>query len=135
MKTWSVGLLSALMPIALAAFCNAADPAVQGSQSQQTSSISLVVNLDLAFPTPNTVSFFVASGTQLTSENDVYTGGYGIQGGFFGTSRVNSVPSLSAPCLYASDSATNDIASVSLASQQVISNISGSQTKWRRQQA
>ncbi len=128
MKTWSVGLLSALMPIALAAFCNAADPAVQGSQSQQTSSISLVVNLDLAFPTPNTVSFFVASGTQLTSENDVYTGGYGIQGGFFGTSRVNSVPSLSAPCLYASDSATNDIASVSLASQQVVGNFSGSQT-------
>src|SRR5271170_4881628 len=100
MKTWTVGLLSALMPIALTVLCDAVDPAVQSSQSsQQTSSISLVVNLDLAFPTPNTVSFFLASGTQLTSENDVYTGGYGIQGGFFGTSRVNSVPSLSAPCL------------------------------------
>lgn len=128
MKTWTRGLLLAVMPVALAAFCTAIDPAAQGSQSQPSGSISVVVNQDIAFPTPNAIDFYLAGGTQLMFQNSVYTGGYGIQGGFFGTSRVNSVPSLSAPCIYVSDAGSHDIASFSLSSQQLVGNFSGSQT-------
>jgi 6-phosphogluconolactonase (cycloisomerase 2 family) len=128
MKTWTKGLLSAVMPLALVAFCSAVDPAGQGSMSLPSGSISVVVNQDITFPTPNAIGFYLAGGTQLTYQSNVYTGGFGIQGGFFGTSRVSSIPSLSAPCLYVSDAGSNDIASVSLSNQQLVGNFSGSQT-------
>ena len=111
MNMWTRGLLSAVMPLALAAMCSAAGPAAQGDKAQTPSSISLVVNEDTGFPTPNALSFYQAAGTQITYQSSVYTGGFGIQGGFFGTQRVNSVPSLSAPCVYVSDAGSNDIAS------------------------
>jgi len=116
------------MPLALAALCSAAGPAAQGDKAQTPSSISVVVNADIAFPTANSLSYYQAAGTQLTYQSDVYTGGFGIQGGFFGTSRVNSVPSLSAPCLYVSDAGSNDIASISVSTQQMLGNFKGSQT-------
>lgn len=128
MNMWTRGLLSAVMPLALAAMCSAAGPAAQGDKAQTPSSISLVVNEDTGFPTPNALSFYQAAGTQITYQSSVYTGGFGIQGGFFGTSRVNSVPSLSAPCLYVSDAGSNDIASMLLATQQTVGISTGSQT-------
>jgi 6-phosphogluconolactonase (cycloisomerase 2 family) len=128
MKSWTKGLLSAVMPVALVTLCGAAGPASQDVKAAPTGSISVVVNQDIAFPTPNAVDFLMASGTQLTNLTAVSTGGYGIQGGFFGTSRVNSVPSLSAPCLYVSDAGSNDIASFSLSTQQLIGNFSASHT-------
>ncbi|HVO78855.1 MAG TPA: beta-propeller fold lactonase family protein [Candidatus Bathyarchaeia archaeon] len=128
MKTWTGSLLSAVMPLALAAFCSAGSPAAQDAEAQPTGPINVVVNQDIGFPTPNAIRFFQATGTQLTYQSDAYTGGFGIQGGFFGTSRVNSVPSLSAPCLYVSDAGSNDIASISLGSKQTVGNFTGSQT-------
>jgi hypothetical protein len=128
MNTWTRGLLSATMPLALVAMCSAAGPAAQGDKAQTPSSISVVVNQDTGFPTPNSLSFYQAGGTQLTYQTNVYTGGFGIQGGFFGTSRVNSIPSLSAPCLYVSDAGSNDVASISLSTQQTVGTFKGSQT-------
>jgi|SRR5580704_1892695 6-phosphogluconolactonase (cycloisomerase 2 family) len=128
MNRWTRGLLSAVMPLALAAMCSAAGPAAQGDKAQTPSSISVVVNEDTGFPTPNALSFYQAAGTQITYQSSVYTGGFGIQGGFFGTSRLNSVPSLSAPCLYVSDAGSNDIASISLSTQQAVGTFTGSQT-------
>lgn len=128
MNTWTRGLLSAVMPLALAALCSAAGPVAQGDKAPPTGSISVVINQDTTFPTGNALAFYTGSGTQLTYQNNVNTGGFGIQGGFFGTSRVNSVPSLAAPCVYASDSGSNDIASISLSSQQLVGNFMGSQT-------
>jgi 6-phosphogluconolactonase (cycloisomerase 2 family) len=128
MKSWTKGFLSAVIPVAMVTLCSAAGPASQDVKTAAQASISVVVNQDIAFPTPNAISLLMASGTQLTYLTDVPTGGYGIQGGFFGTSRVNSVPSLSAPCLYVSDAGSNDIASISLSTQQLIGNFLGSQT-------
>jgi 6-phosphogluconolactonase (cycloisomerase 2 family) len=76
----------------------------------------------------NAVGFLKTSGTQLLNLNSVLTGGFGIQGGFFGTQRVTSLPSLTAPCLYVSDAGTNDIAAVSLLGQQLMGTFSASQT-------
>jgi len=121
MKTWNRCLLSAVVLVTLTAFWCAMDPATAVCQN-----INVVVNRDTGFPTMNAATFYQAAGTQLTYQNDVYTGGFGIQGGFFGTSRVNSVASLTAPCVYVSDAGTNDIASISLATQQQVGTFLGS---------
>jgi hypothetical protein len=117
------------MPLVLAAIYSAVNLSAQSAKPPASPPIKVVVNQDIAFPTPNAIGFLLASGTHLTYQADVDTGGgYGIQGGSFGTSRVNSVPSFSDPCLYVSDAGSNDIASTSLPTQQVVGNLSGSQT-------
>lgn len=124
-------LMKGFLPLAgllmLATICAAAGPAPVNT-STPTTPIVLFVNQDISFPIQNAVDFYTASGTKLTLQNDLSTGGYGIQGGFFGTSRVNTVPSLSAPCLYISDAASNDIASITLPGQQLSGNFFGSQS-------
>jgi 6-phosphogluconolactonase (cycloisomerase 2 family) len=122
------GFLSVAAVLALTVLCSAADPAAPDSKATPASPIYLVANEDLAFPFQNEISFYLAGGTQLTLQNNVLAGGFGIQGGFFGTSRVASIPSLSAPCLYVSNAASNDLASISLQGQQLVGNFSGSQT-------
>jgi 6-phosphogluconolactonase (cycloisomerase 2 family) len=128
MTAWMKGFLSVAMALALTVFCSAADPAAVDSKATPATPISVVINQDIAFPIQNQIGFYLAGGTQLTLQSNVSTGGYGIVGGFFGTSRVSSIPSISAPCVYVSDAASNDIASISLQSQQVVGNFSGSQT-------
>ncbi len=128
MKSWTRGVLSALMLLVLVAFCSAGGPATTGGAAQPPDSISVIVNQDLGFPISNAISVFLATGSQLSYQNDVSMGGFGIQGGFFGTSRMASVPSLSAPCLYVSDAGSNDIASISLPGQELVGNFFGSQT-------
>ncbi|HUI43994.1 MAG TPA: hypothetical protein VL523_18680 [Terriglobia bacterium] len=106
--------------LTLTAFCLGIDPSPAVGQDRPATSIVVAVNQDIAYPSPNLTAFYQASGTQLTYQSYVVTGGFGIQGGFFGTSRVNSVPSLSAPCLYASEAYSNDIASISMPSEQPV---------------
>ena len=104
MKAWMKGacLLASLLSVVV--FCGASDPnGKNASVATPTVPIYVAVNQDIAFPTPNAVGFLQASGTQLLNENNVSTNGFGIQGGFFGTQRLNSLPSLTAPCLYVSD--------------------------------
>lgn len=103
--------------VTLVSLGHATDPGRDKANVVPASSIVLAVNQDIQFPTPNAAAFFQVEDTYLTYQGSVMTGGYGIQGGFFGTSRINSVPSLSAPCLYLSDAGTNDIASISLATE------------------
>ncbi|MGA2902365.1 MAG: hypothetical protein ABSD98_00920 [Candidatus Korobacteraceae bacterium] len=75
-------------------------------------------------------SIYLAGGSQgaptLTYQHSVNTGGKGIGGGFFGTPRVTLLPDSSAQCLYASDAATGDIAAISIPTQQLVGNFSGS---------
>jgi len=121
MKIWndiSRWPLAFLTLITFAGLCPASDPGSTGRQP--ANSIIVAVNQDTTFPAPNATVFYSVNGTQLTYQSATNTGGYGIQGGFFGTSRVSSVPSLSAPCIYASDASSNDIASISLPSQQLV---------------
>src|SRR5215472_5838023 len=128
MVTWSKGWLSAALVFVLAQFGIAADRSTADAELSPAPPIYVAVNQDIAFPTPNAIRFLLAQGNKLTFQSDVYTGGYGIQGGFFSTSRVNSVPSISAPCIYVSDSGSNDIAAISLQSQDLVGNFSGSQS-------
>jgi hypothetical protein len=112
---------------ALTVCCSAASPAAGDGNSPPATPIYVVANQDLALPFQNQIAFYLASGTQLTQQSSVSDGGYGIQGGFFGAQRVNSVPNASATCFYVSNAASNDIASISLQTQQLIGNFSGSQ--------
>jgi len=126
MKAWVKSVCLLATSLALAASGRAIDPGADVANVTATTPIYVAVNQDIAFPTPNAVGFFQASGTQLLNQNDVDTGGYGIQGGFFGMQRVNSIPSLSAPCVYVSDGGSNDIAAISLPGQQPMGTFSGS---------
>jgi 6-phosphogluconolactonase (cycloisomerase 2 family) len=128
MKAWMRSVCLLACPLILATFCSGTGPAAKDIDAPITTPIYVAVNQDIALPTPNSVGFLQASGTQLINENDVSTGGYGIQGGFFGTQRVSSVASLTAPCLYVSDAGTNDIAAVSLPGQQLMGTYSASAT-------
>jgi 6-phosphogluconolactonase (cycloisomerase 2 family) len=128
MKAWVKRVSLLACPLALVAFCSAGDAGTKDAVGPVTQQIYLAVNQDLTFPLVNAIGFLQASGTQLLNENDVNTAGFGIQGGFFGTQRVSSLPSLTAPCLYVTDAGTNDIASVSLPGQQLMGTFSASQT-------
>ncbi len=128
MNTWIKGSLSAAVTVALAAFSGAANRNAADASAPPATPIYVSINQDISFPTPNTINFYTASATQLTLANEVSTGGFGISGGFFGTPRINSVPSLTAPCLYVSDAGSNDIASISMPSQAQVGTFSGSKT-------
>jgi hypothetical protein len=125
------GFLTALVALALNSICGAASPAA-ASPMPFSSPIYVIANQDLGFPFQNQISIFLAGGTNaaplLTLQNAVGMGGHGIAGGYFGTARLNSVPDISATCLYVSNAGDNDIASVSLVTQQLAGNFSGSQT-------
>ena len=128
MNTWIRGFLSAAMPLALVGLSVAIDPVATDVKALPATPMYVVTNDDLGLPFQNSIDFYLASGTQLTFQNTVPVGGFGIQGGFFGTSRISSIPSVSAPCIYASNAASNNVASISLQTQQLVGNFSGSQT-------
>src|SRR5689334_14689982 len=85
-------------------------------------------NQDLVFPFMNNINFYLAQGTDLTFSTAATTGGYGIQGGFFGSARLNTIPSANAPCLYASNGGDNTIGSISLPGLQFVDVFKGSDT-------
>ena len=105
---------------------HASDQSSNKGQLSGSSPIYLVANQDLGAPDPSYASFYVAQGNQLIFNNALGTGGEGIQGGFFGTARINSVPSVSAPCIYLSNSGSNTIAAISLSNQELVNNFAGS---------
>lgn len=105
----------------------AADKGFAADKKAPAAPIYLIANQDIGFPSPNAIALYLAQDTQLTFQASINSGGYGIQGGYFGTSRVNSIPSTSAPCVYVSDSGSNDIASYSLQSQAFVGNFVASQ--------
>ena len=79
----------------------------------------------------NSISFFQAGGSplapSLTYQTTLYIGGAGIGGGFFGSSRLTSLPDSGAHCLYVSDSGSGAVVAVNLQTQQVAGTFSGSE--------
>lgn len=126
MKTWSKLIVTSAALVATISVCAAANPASKAPAP----TTYVITNDDNSFH--NTVSFYVAGGTdlapQLTYSNSVETGGVGIAGGFFGTSRVRMVPDSSAQCLYASDAASGTIGGIVIQTQQASGSFSGSAT-------
>ena len=121
------GPLCAAALLALNALCFAGSPPPPKDAAPVTNPPVVAINQDISFPTPNAVLFYQASGTQLSFQNYVDSGGFGVQGGFFATARVNSVPSLTAPCLYFSNAGSNDISSFTLPGQQQVGVFNASQ--------
>ncbi len=109
-------------------FCRAADKSSKAVSAPGSSPIFLLVNQDLGAPDQSFASVYQVQGNQLIFNNALQTGGEGIQGGFFGTNKIASIPSLSAPCVYLSNSGTNTIATVALSSLELVDNFSGSDT-------
>ena len=124
--------LSLAAILALTLTCGAASPAAAGSGTSSSSSPIFVIANQDSGPHVNTISVFTATGTAaaptVTLQQEVDTGGKGIFGGFFGSSRINSVPSLSASCLYVTDAGSNDIATFTLQDQQPVGNFVASDT-------
>ena len=121
-----------LLPVAVAAalclFSAAADRPGARRQVLAPTSPMLIVNEDLQGPGLSEISSFNIQGAQLNYSTTLVTAGYGIGGGFFGTQRLSSVPSLSAACVYVADSGTNDISTVSIPALELIDSFTGSDT-------
>jgi len=65
----------------------------------------------------NSVSFYaIGSNGLLTLQQTVFTGGYGIAGGYFGANRLSVLNSGGQGCVFASDAATGDIAGIIVSS-------------------
>jgi 6-phosphogluconolactonase (cycloisomerase 2 family) len=77
----------------------------------------VVTNDDAAFPFPNGVSFFseAASGL-LTFQQQVNTGGYGINGGYFGESRLAVANDGQENCVFSSQASSGNIVGVIVSS-------------------
>jgi hypothetical protein len=95
----------------------------------------LVTNNDVPLPNPpmsysgSTVSFYsIGANGSLGDRVVVATGGDGVDGGFFASSRVAIVPQGEDVCVFASNAATADIAGISATAHAVTGNYSGSAT-------
>jgi hypothetical protein len=88
----------------------------------------VITNDDAAFPFATSVSFYSPSPQgQLTLEQKVETGGYGIGGGFFGANRI-SVLNGAEPCVYASEAFTGDIVGIAISTLTIGGRATGSPT-------
>ena len=64
-------------------------------------------------PTANTATFYtVGAGGKLTLKKTVSTGGTGLGGGFFANVRVNVSHSKTQPCVYVSNSSSNNVSAI-----------------------
>ena len=118
--------------LGLNVLCSAADPKPKPQTQTPASPIYVIVNQDQGVPYPNQVAVFVAGGTDtnptLTLQDQVYTGGYGSYGGFFGTPRVASAPDVNTNCVYVSNSGDNTISSMVLSTQEFVGTVTGGVT-------
>ncbi len=110
--------------------CSAADAKPKSATSAPPASpIYVIVNQDQGVPYPNQVAIYVAGGTDtnptLTPVDQIYTGGYGSYGGFFGTPRVASAPDVNTNCVYVSNSGDNTISAMALNSLEFVGTFSG----------
>jgi Lactonase, 7-bladed beta-propeller len=89
----------------------------------------VITNDDVAFPFLTSITFYVVApdGT-LTRQLQVDTGGYGINGGFFGVNRISVLDSGSQQCVYASEALTDDVVGIDVNSMTVAGSAHGSQT-------
>ena len=124
MNMWLKCFLTSTTLVVTISVCAAGNPA-----SKIPAPVTYVVTNDDNV-NHNTVSFYEAGGTesapQLTYNNAVETGGTGINGGYFGTSRVKTAADSSAQCLYASDAGSATIAGIVIQTQQAAGSFSGS---------
>jgi hypothetical protein len=78
----------------------------------------------------NTISFYQPGGTAtaptLTLKKSVKTGGRGLGGGYFASSRVVFASDTSEECIFASEAGSTDIAGLVLSTQQVTGRFRGS---------
>ncbi len=104
----------------LVGVCAAGGPAVAASQPHY-----LITNDDVPFG--NSVSFYtVGSSGQLTLQQQVFTSGGGIGGGYFGANRISLLNSGSQQCVFASDAATGGIDGINVSTFLVGSTAFGS---------
>jgi hypothetical protein len=111
--------------LALVGLCLVNVAAAQGSAHY------LVTNDDLveALPPVNTTSVsFYSIGTDglINLQKTVFTGGYGIGGGYFGANRLAVLDSGANQCIYASEAATGDIVGIAVSTLSVVSSTFGS---------
>jgi len=77
---------------------------------------------------PNSVTFFtIGTNGSLTLTQQVVTQGYGIAGGYFPANRIKAFNVGSNQCVFASDAATADIASINVNTLALVGNFQGSQ--------
>jgi 6-phosphogluconolactonase (cycloisomerase 2 family) len=130
MKLW-LGLFLVVALNAPVAFCSAGQRPAKNNSANPGSATYVITNDDVIYPYGNKVTFFLAGGTStapsLTREQTLLTGGHGIAGGFFGMSRLTSLPDSGAHCLYVSDGGSGDIAGIDLQTQQATGTFPGSQ--------
>src|SRR5215831_12314241 len=117
-----------MLPTVLRTFLLAALLHVMGSDAF-TQTRYTVTNDDASFPFPNGVSFFSenASGL-LTFQQQVSTGGYGINGGYFGENRLAVANDGQENCVFASQASSGNIVGVIVSSQTVGGVAFGSET-------
>ncbi len=112
--------------------CSAADSKAKPQAQTPASSTYVIVNQDQGFPYPNQVAIYVGGGTDtnptLTPLGQIYTGGFGSYGGFFGTPRVASAPDVNTNCVYVSNSGDNTISAMALNSQEFVGTYTGAPT-------
>ena len=123
---------SAVLLLGSSVFCSAADPQPKPQAETPASPIYVIANQDQGFPYPNQVAIYQAGGTDtnptLTPLDQVYTGGFGSYGGFFGTPRVASAPDVNTNCVYVSNSGDNTISAMTLSSLEFVGTFSGGAT-------
>lgn len=112
--------------------CSAAEPQAKPSSKSPQPPIYIIVNQDQAYPYPNQVAILTAGGTDtnptLTVQDQIYTGGYGSYGGFFGLPRVASAPDVNTNCVYVSNSGDNTVSALALNTLSFVGSYSGSLT-------
>jgi hypothetical protein len=94
---------------------------LSGVVSAGTATNFVVTNDDLPFGNlliqNNSVSFYaIGPNGLLTLQQTVFTEGYGIGGGYFGSNRLSVVNSAGQGCVFASDAGTGDIAGIIVSS-------------------
>jgi len=87
----------------------------------------LITNDDVGSFFPNSVTFYtIGTNGTLTLTEQVFTGGYGIGGGYFGTSRLAVLNSRGNQCVYATEAFSGDIVGISINTLQVAGSAAGS---------
>src|SRR5271166_4030838 len=114
------------------AVCMASNPSSRNSAASPAPASYVVTNDDAnALLGQNSISFFQAGGSplapSLTYQTTLFIGGTGIGGGFFGSSRLTSLPDSGAQCLYVSDSGSGAVVAVNLQTQQAAGTFFGSE--------
>lgn len=89
----------------------------------------LIANDDVLAFFPTSVTFYtIQPNGSLTFTEQVFTGGYGISGGYFGLNRVAVLNSANNQCVYASESLSGDIVGISVNTLQIGGSAFGSET-------